>query len=124
MDKPAKTGVSLSKKNSVVKSTEKDSVKIYDDTGYPVDFTPADKIMARKTVTQGQTKYEVRCNLRGDLYNPFSKMFVEEAYYLIRVQNNIKPQMVKTNERCFNMYLDFLKSQDKKHLDIAQRILL
>lgn len=124
MDKIAKTGVRLSKKNSVVKSTEKDSVTIYDSTGYPVDLIPGDKIMARKTITQGQAKYEVRCNLRGDLYNPFDRMFIEEAYRLIRIENNIKPQLIKTNEKCFNTYLEFLKTKEKNRLNIAQRILL
>lgn len=99
---------------------KKEKVTIFDKTGTPQDVLPQDQIMATKTETATGTACFARVNKKGDLWNPYSKDYIDESYRLARLKGDEVSKLRNCTPKCLESYLHFLSSKKGEYLVTAQ----
>ena len=103
----------------VVKTNEKS--EIYDKVGVKQEYLPSDQIMAAKEVVGDNTKFKIKCNTSGMIWNPNDKKFVSESYRTSSLTSGSPYKMVPVDRKTFEYFITFLKNQDIKYYNQAQR---
>ena len=118
------TNPNQSKKLEVKKTKDKNipqSTEIYDKVGNVQDVLPADQIMAIKEKLGNNYKFKIKCNNDGIFWNPNDKEFILDAYRSANLTHGLAYKMMVVDENSFKQYVTFLRSQDIKYYNQAQK---
>lgn len=92
-----------------------------DQDGYSRVDEDSDNIYAKSMNSNGQTKYYIKCNRYGKLYNP-TGMFMEGNHKRFnKMIGSNEFNFKRVNLRIFELYLSFLKSKNIAWLNNAER---
>ena len=112
--------------NGVVKPTSQtvkvaSATVIYNKNGEECDVLAQDQIMAKSVVGPQSRQFLVRINRRNELYQPYDKMFVDEAYRIGRLEGTAPHSLAECGVEAFQHYIKFLQTKNNSFLALAQR---
>lgn len=99
---------------------KKEKVTIYDKCGTQQDVLPQDQIMATKNESSAGIACFARVNKKGDLWNPYSKDYIDESYKLARLKGDEVAKLKNCTPKCLEAYLYFLTTRKGEYLAEAQ----
>lgn len=120
----AKKKAKIEKLSNEIYYTIKGKEDTISDEGFPLLENGLSEWVLAKEVVNEKTSYYIKCDDRGQLYNPYG--MYAESHLTTRSRKTGKPNYKFTNvkKRVFDLYLNFLKTKNKAWLSNAEREIL